>query len=247
MNALSAVCMAAAVGFVAAAARRLPASRAAAAGGAGAFALAFEPWRAAAGAEVFALHALFVAALAWLALRWPTTGRPPYLEALVLGLGCAHHQTTFLLAAAFGYWVWAHRDRLGSNPGGTVLGCVAVFAAAALLPYGLLLWFGRRDAALVWGNVTALFDQSEPVFDPTVPPGPDGSRTPIAGLQEGLWHHVKRGAYGAKLGSAEGGGLQLPYLQGLRLGAGWLWIWLASGCGGKPRRCSDRMSFISKS
>lgn len=224
LNAFSAACLAAGVGFIAAGGRRLGASRTAAAGGAGVFALAFEPWRAAVGAEVFALHALFVAALLWLALRWPTTGRPPWLEALVVGLSGAHHQTAALLLPAFAFWLWVHRDRLGRDPLATLAGCTAIAAAGALLPYGLLLWFGGRDDALVWGNVTTLFDQSAPVRD-------ERGR-PIPGLGEGLAHHVLRGAYGAKLGSAEGGGLDLSPVAALWTGVRWLWVYALAGLGG---------------
>jgi hypothetical protein len=232
LNVFSAVAMAVAVGFVTAAARRAGASRGAAAAGALAFGLAFEPWRAAVGAEVFALHACVVAALLWLALRWPSTGRPPYLEALVLGLGLAHHQTVLLLMPALGYWMWVHRDRLGPAPLEATLGCAAL-VLVGLLPYGLLMLFGARGDALVWGNVTSFFDHSEPIYAAAAPgSGSSDARTPIVGLQEGLAHHVLRLAYGAKLGSAEGGGLHLAPRAAVALGARWLGVYGLSGLGG---------------
>ena len=217
LNLLSALCVAAAVGFVTLGARRLGAGRVAAAGAALAFAFAFEPWRAATGAEVFGLHATFVAALCWLALRWPTTGRPPYLEAAVLGLAGANHQTSALLLPALAGWVVAHRQALGPRPEKALAICGAL-AVAGLLPYLLLMWTGTREDALVWGQVTTLFD----------PTGRKYAADEL-GLREGLWAHVRRGAYGHQLGSEQGGGLGgAPHEQLVRGGV-WLWHYVAGG------------------
>lgn len=116
MNLLSAVLATAAVGFTAAAADEL---LAAALPGlpallrrvwAGLTALLFGVtvtfWSLAVVAEVYALHALFVAALLWLALR--TERRPvwPGWLALFSGLSLTHHRTAVLLLPVVWGFVW---------------------------------------------------------------------------------------------------------------------------------------------
>ncbi|NJN93791.1 MAG: DUF2723 domain-containing protein [Anaerolineales bacterium] len=130
MNLLSAVLAAIAVGLTYGVARQLldrtlpdspvPARILAAAVSAASFAASHTFWSQAVMAEVYALHALFVAAILWLALRYRFTERssaasdskdiPPRfagrndmagkLLALTIGLSLTHHRTVVLLLPA---------------------------------------------------------------------------------------------------------------------------------------------------
>ncbi len=125
LNLLSALTAAAAVGVLYAAALRslpgAPAVRRAAALLAGAW-LATMPtfWSQALIAEVYALHALFVALLLWIVAGWEQSegvadaGAPLRLTppALVVGLSLAHHATTLLLLPALAAALWTQRARL---------------------------------------------------------------------------------------------------------------------------------------
>ncbi|MCI0339764.1 MAG: DUF2723 domain-containing protein [Planctomycetales bacterium] len=159
MNLFSAAAMAGAAGVVFLGGRALGAGRVAAAGAALAFALARDPWRAAVGAEVFALHALLTAAILLAALRWPGSGRPPYVAALLLGFAGAHHLTAVLLVPALAGWAWAHRGGPPLRPR-TCLGLVA----AGLSAYLLLLPLGARASALSWGETSNLAGLTDHVF-----------------------------------------------------------------------------------
>ncbi len=151
MNLFSAVAMAGASGVLFLGGRALGAGRVASAGAALAFALARDPWRAAVAAEVFALHALLTAAILLAALRWPGSGKPPYLAALLLGLAGAHHPTAVFLVPALAWWAWAHRGAAPLRPGA----CLAL-VFAGLSAYLLLLPLGLRSGAAVWGETSNL-------------------------------------------------------------------------------------------
>jgi hypothetical protein len=95
-------------------------------------------WSQAVIAEVYAFHALFVAIILWLALKWSNencdlgsqTGR---LLALTFGLSLTHHRTTVLLLPAlilFYWWHYRDNNKKISTP------CVN---ARLVLIYGLLL------------------------------------------------------------------------------------------------------------
>lgn len=68
----------------------------------------FPFWSSAVAAEVYTLHALFLALLLWLGLRWRTTGahRDFLLGALVIGLSFGNHMSTALLLPAVAFFVW---------------------------------------------------------------------------------------------------------------------------------------------
>lgn len=108
LNLLSAVTAAVTVGLAYDLARRLfarvlpeaaPLPRGlAAAATAATLAVTHTFWSQALIAEVYALHALFVALLLWLCLKWrPAAGRTLLLLSLVFGLSLTHHRTVLLL------------------------------------------------------------------------------------------------------------------------------------------------------
>ncbi|MFN8458727.1 MAG: DUF2723 domain-containing protein [Anaerolineae bacterium] len=122
MNLLSAMLAGASVGVVYVVARQmldiirpetpLTARVIAAALAAALFAVSPTFWSQAVIAEVYALHALFVAGLLWLALRYAiylhrtTTSRSGWLLAFTLGLSLTHHRTIILLWPALAVFLW---------------------------------------------------------------------------------------------------------------------------------------------
>jgi hypothetical protein len=153
MNLLSAVLAAAAVGLTYAVARRMavaalpdapPGSQMVAAVLAAAtFALGHTFWSQAIIAEVYALHALFVAAILWLALK-----RAHSALALAFGLGLTHHRTTILLLPALFFWfyragdlrkiTWGKSGRYGLLVGAPLLLYLYLPLIAPTTPYATL-------------------------------------------------------------------------------------------------------------
>ncbi len=115
-------------------------------------------WSQATIAEVYALNALLVAWLAWLALQ-PTTDRTLWLMAVVMGLGVSHHLTAVLLlpavVVALAPALWARRQRLRFWLVG--LGCFSLGLAPYL--YLPLRWPASHEGQQLswpefWGWVT---------------------------------------------------------------------------------------------
>jgi hypothetical protein len=145
LNVLSAFTAAAAVGVLYMGALRvlpgLPAIRRSAAL-LGAAWLATMPtfWSQALIAEVYALHALFLALLIWVVAGWEQSGReapPPPIRllplALLVGLSLTHHATTLLLLPGLAAVLWQQRARLPRSARAWVGAAVAM--AAPLLLY----------------------------------------------------------------------------------------------------------------
>ena len=138
-NRLSALCGAGAVAFtVATSASLLAESRSRWLWGAMAgmaFAITPLAWSQALITEVYALHALLVAAMGWavLAKRVPDLG-----VGALMALGAAHHLTSLLLWPALLYW------QLQGRPASKWVGSVATIVGVALLGalpfYGWLVW-----------------------------------------------------------------------------------------------------------
>lgn len=150
---LSAAGGALAVGATAAAGAALAGS--AAAGAAGAFVLALAPQfvQAASGAEVYGLALGLLAAAIAAAVR----GAPPGLTGLALGLACAAHTST-VLVAPFVAWYAAHRCGRGS------LRSLAAGLAAGLAVFVALLARGLSDPlTFQWPAVRSAGDLVETV------------------------------------------------------------------------------------
>jgi hypothetical protein len=174
MNLLSAILAAAAVGTIVATARRVTGSiwAALAAGGV----LAFSPplWKNAVVAEVFALHALLVAATLCVfvrvladaqALRPPARPWPLAALAFLATLSLSHHHTLVLLMLPVASitaalvllpesrrraWLPGSRApyALGARDGASI----GIAAITGLLPLLYLPWAAARDPVLAWGD-----------------------------------------------------------------------------------------------
>jgi hypothetical protein len=132
-------------------------------------------WSQALVAEVYALHALFVALLLWIVAGWETEPdrplRPTQIlaPALVVGLSLAHHATTLLLLPGLVWALWRQRMRLPRD-GRTWLWALLLAAAPLLLYLYIPLratptaspWFfptlGAEQLALYGGGVRGFFD-----------------------------------------------------------------------------------------
>jgi hypothetical protein len=157
MNLLSAACAALAVGVTYGVARQMidatwphtpaAARMMAAAVSATTFAVTHTFWSQALVAEVYALQALLVATIFWLALRFGDQAGPPSparwsgkLLAFTFGLGLAHHVTTILLLPGLALYLWVSRPRQRRKAGSRRaiakrLVSYGVFFAAPLLFY----------------------------------------------------------------------------------------------------------------
>jgi hypothetical protein len=113
MNLFSAVCAAAAVGVVYLVALRLVRRSGVAAAAALAFAFGRTFWGQAVLAEVYALHALWMAVVVLLALEWERKGETRWLRwaALAYGLSFTHHLMSVLLLPALVYLGFSSRRR----------------------------------------------------------------------------------------------------------------------------------------
>lgn len=96
--------------------------------------------------EVYALHALIVVLLGWITLR--RAERQPWLLALPVALGVAHHLTLLLLVPAVLYWVWhaGGRALLARATGWIVLGLLL-----GALMYARIPLVARHAPPVNWG------------------------------------------------------------------------------------------------
>lgn len=144
-NLFSALSMATATAFAAAAAQVLlgPSWRAASAALAAALSLAFAPlvWSQAIITEVYALNLALLAAFLWALLY----GRWPWLSGLLFGLALTTHLTS-LLMLPMAFALTPRRQWLS----------LAAGAALGLLPLFLLPLFASLGSPVIWGDPTTL-------------------------------------------------------------------------------------------
>jgi hypothetical protein len=166
-NALSAACAAGAVALLADLTRRTLAGRpwrhlvALAAGLT--WATAPGLWSQAVITEVYALNALFVAALLWLMWRWRAAAASgarawPWLTAigLVFGLGLGNHLTLALMLPAVVIWLWlAQGQKAGRGAGRSWRWPLAAFALG-LSTYAYLPWASAQQAPINWGDASTV-------------------------------------------------------------------------------------------
>ncbi|MBI3912925.1 MAG: DUF2723 domain-containing protein [Chloroflexi bacterium] len=118
LNFFTALSGALAVGLLFLAVTMLTDARGAAILAAAAFAVSREFWHAAGAAEVYALHAFFVAALIWLALRWQANPNVDRFAGFCFACSFAltHHRTIILWLPAFAlFFVLAARTGVGTR------------------------------------------------------------------------------------------------------------------------------------
>jgi hypothetical protein len=141
------------------AARLWGAGRFGSAVGAVVFGTAADVWLIHTQPEVFALHhCLMAGVLVLSAPKAEFDERTILLGLSVLGgLGVAHHHTLVFLAP-LGLWAgWRAFDCAG-RPVTWLASAVGVFLAAALLPYGYVLWVNVADLGWHWGELRSTSD-----------------------------------------------------------------------------------------
>ncbi|MFQ5577472.1 MAG: protein O-mannosyl-transferase family [Anaerolineae bacterium] len=202
MNLFSAVAGAAAVGIVYTVARQLTtrlfadappaAHRLSAAAAALVFAFGRTFWSQVIIAEVYGLHALFVALALWACLRIPPrpersalTFKEGGAAAIVLGLGLTHHRTITLMVPAMLLYVWLAGRRRVSVVEGLKLALAVglpglLYAylplAAPFVPYAQLTLAPNQTLTLYANNAAGfLAHVFGSVFSPAVQPGGFGA------------------------------------------------------------------------
>ncbi len=114
--------------------------------GAGVFAFTPVFWSQCLVAEVYSLHALLMAGVLYLAVRWTRTRRRGVLAAagaLAL-LSLAHHLTALMILPALAFLVLAVEPRAARDP--RVAGAALAAAGLAAASYGYLFWRTRDPA-----------------------------------------------------------------------------------------------------
>jgi len=144
VNLVSAVAAALAAGAFCAVLLRLLRDPVAATAGAWAFAFTYYFWISALSAELYALQALFLAVLIWLALRWRSEQRPwqLYLFALTFGIGLGNHLS--LVVTAPGFALLLRSEKNNALP---PLSRLAVAAACGLLGVSVYAYLPLRSHA----------------------------------------------------------------------------------------------------
>ncbi|MBQ7568881.1 DUF2723 domain-containing protein [bacterium] len=124
------------------------------------FGLATTPWRLSVGAEVFAMHLAFIAALFALAAWWQVApeARRPFIVgagAAVFGLACSHHHTIVLMLLPLGLFFWAEHRRSPKLSLGFSWWVIPLFLLG-LTPYLYLPWKAAQHPLLNWGDPSSL-------------------------------------------------------------------------------------------
>lgn len=154
MNLFSCVCGVAAAVMLQRAAARWSGSPWAGMLAASWFAFSAIVWEHAVGAEVFALHHVFVAALLWIAVAYAQTAerRWVWIGAGVAALGMSHHHTLVFFAAPMAVWPLIREPGYWLKP--KRVACLAGIGLLGMLPYLWLPFASARAAAVSWGDCT---------------------------------------------------------------------------------------------
>jgi hypothetical protein len=157
VNALSAVCDAAAAGLLTLAVARLSGRVAGGLLAGGLFAFSTRVWAYATVAEVFALNNLVMAGLlGTLALAGPrATVRHVASAAALMGLGLANHHTSIFVSTPIVAWLLVSAWRAGTGAW-RLLAVAAGCGLAGLAPYAYLPLAAARDAWVSWGEPASL-------------------------------------------------------------------------------------------
>jgi hypothetical protein len=148
-------------------------------------------WSQAIIAEVYALHALFVALILWLALKWGNENcslgsRTGKLLALTFGLSLTHHRTTVLLLPALilFYW-WYYRDNLKKISTTRVsVRLVLIYGLLLVGPLCLYLYLPVIAPATPYATLTLSDTQTLVLYDNSL---------------RGFWEHVMGNVFTGEL------------------------------------------------
>jgi hypothetical protein len=195
-------------------------------------------WSQAVVAEVYTLHAAFVAAILLALLAWgerrlmgDTAGaqRLSYLLALLFGLSLAHHRSTILLMP--GALLFAALILRGSGRRRPSARQTAIWLACLLAPLLLYLWIPLRAPRVPYYALPLGAGETLPLYDATL---------------RGFLAHVSGSVFGSSLVAPERGALDLGQLvarfmnemsaNGLLLGALGLVYLLYRGIARRSRR-----------
>jgi hypothetical protein len=137
VNLLSACSAALAAGFVYAILFRLTRAHLQSLAGCLYLATTYYFWVTAVAAELYALHAAFIAALVWLALIWQETRRAVILALLCLlyGLGLGNHLSLSVLAPGFAVMVIAGMPEIWRRPRLLITGALSLIAGWSVYLY----------------------------------------------------------------------------------------------------------------
>ncbi len=170
-------------------------------------------WSQAVVAEVYTLHAVFVAAILLAALAWADDPRPAraYLLAGLAGLSLAHHRTTLLLLPGLILFLWLARGPALARLRGRHL---AISLALLLTPLLFYLYIPLRAAHTPYLTLNLAPEQALRLYEPSL---------------RGFLEHVS----GSVFRTALGGG-RTPWLSALveRLVGELSWAGLAGGLAG---------------
>jgi hypothetical protein len=162
VNLLSAVCSALATGFVYAILRRLTGARLQSLAGSLYLATTYYFWVTALAAELYALHAAFVAGLVWLGMVWQETRRTSVLGLLcfLYGLGLGNHLSLSVLAPGFVVLVSAGMPEIWRRPRLLATGTICLVAG-----WSVYLYLPLRAAAGVPMNYARDFGVDVTTWD----------------------------------------------------------------------------------
>jgi len=200
MNLLSALFAAIAVGVTYGVARRmlnqtlpdtpLPARILAATIAAATFAVTHTFWSQAVIAEVYALHALFVALILWLALLTGSEVNPASRRAkgltLTIGLGLTHHSTTILLLPAVGLFLYVsyRQNPPVARPAAGKIKLILTHIALFIAPLLLYLYLPLIAPVTPYATLSLSETQTLTLYDNSL---------------TGLWQHITGSVFAGEL------------------------------------------------
>lgn len=120
------------------------------------FAFAYSTWNQAVGAEVFGLHLLLLAGLAWTAVAWlsdestQSRRRHMTITSILFGLGASHHHTLVLAAPGMLLAAWLTQPKV--RQWGLSWWMVPSFLLSSVPLYWHTMLVARSDPPLNWGS-----------------------------------------------------------------------------------------------
>jgi len=183
------------------------------------FAVTHTFWSQASIAEVYALHALFVALILWLALLTGSEANPASWQAkgltLTFGLGLTHHSTTILLLPAVGLFLYVsyRQNPPVTRPTAGKIKLILTHVALFIAPLLLYLYLPLIAPVTPYATLSLSETQTLTLYDNSL---------------TGLWQHITGSVFAGEL---QPGGVGLARFtltwQLLLLQVGWFGLVLA--------------------